>query len=196
MKMFNPVKFNQSSTQEQSKEDKKENCKYLNSVRSNFTACCEYPLLVALLADYRKCNRICARQNKLTDRCCNLVCLLQRLGIIYSIDSEDGTTRIEIDKASLASSFLLSIENDEKWVPVVNSSIDKCYSQISAIGEFDCGTDIPKHLYLIIKCGYTENYLKCAKWNPFNLKECAFTMQYVQKCFEEKVPDDYGEFTS
>lgn len=91
---------------------------------------------------------------------------------------------------------MMSVDEDENWVPVVTLSIDRCYDQFSATGEFDCGTEIPRHLYLIINCAYTENYLKFAKWNPFGIKECTYTMQYVKMCFDEEVPNDYEDMTS
>lgn len=120
--------------------------------------------------------------NENVNDCCELTCCFQKLGVLTTQVNEDESKQVDVDWRGLVYSFLLSVGNDTLWTPVVNETVKRCYEQFSNSGEFDCKGQIPKHLFHIIDCSYLENYLKCAKWNPHDLKECEYTYQYVKKC--------------
>lgn len=151
---------------------------YLNDVRANLTACCEFPALVIWQWQYDSCTETCATEDSLShDRCCIMVCCLNMLTILGST-----TEKTDVRKEGLVYSFLLSVGNDTSWLPVVENSVSRCHSQFSeANNDYDCGV-VPLNLYLMVDCAYLQNYLKCPKWNPYGYEECAFTNEYVQKC--------------
>lgn len=153
-------------------------CKFLNEVRANFTICCEYPLLVMWELDFKMCQEKCASDGEPNDDCCILSCCLFKIGALTQ--SEGGP--IEVDPKGLIYSFLLSVGNDTQWLPVVTKSSRRCYDDIPNTYENNCNNRIPKQLYSIVDCCYIENYLKCAKWNPYDVKECAYTIEYVSTC--------------
>lgn len=97
---------------------------------------------------------------------------------------EEGRTTTEVDWKALAFSFLLSIGNETLWKPVLDTVCEHCYTIFPynpREEEYDCGV-IPKSLYSIIDCIYTQNFLMCPAYNPYKLKECEYAMQFAQKC--------------
>lgn len=155
-----------------------ERCKFLNKVRANFTICCEYPTLVMWATDLNICEEQCASEGEPNDNCCILACCFIKIGALRQ--SEGGP--IEVDPNGLIYSFLLSVGNDTQWLPVITESTQRCYDDIPNTYENDCSNRMPKQLYSIIDCCYKENFLKCAKWNPFDIKECEYTTEYVSIC--------------
>jgi hypothetical protein len=150
---------------------------YLNDVRANLTACCEYPALVLWQWQYDYCTDTCMQDSLSRDRCCILVCCLNLLTILGST-----TEKTEVKQEGLVYSFLLSVGNDTAWRPVVENSVSRCHTQLSEKeNAYDCEV-IPKNLYLMVDCAYLENYLKCSKWNPYSYEECPYTHEYVTKC--------------
>lgn len=136
-----------------------------------------------------KCKNIIETEGE--HLCCMNVCCLHRLKILTSIDSDLGLRSFDVDWRGLVYSFLLSVNNDTQWNPVISETVQRCYDQFSNTNEFNCNSQIPTHLYQIVDCCYLEHFLRCAKWNPFGLKECEFTYKYVQNCF---IPKDLEDF--
>jgi hypothetical protein len=52
----------QNADEVQTSEEKKQECKYLNSVRANFTFCCRYPMLVIWRWQHIICRDACKAQ--------------------------------------------------------------------------------------------------------------------------------------
>lgn len=179
--------FQVLSQEEETEDEKKANCKYLNSVRANFTVCCEYPVLVIWMWQYKICVKECKAQDRANERCCILPCCFRFLGVLNITKTTDPETNEEkvttdVDWNGLVYSFLLSVGNDTRWLPVVTDSTSRCYNDFSGSNdEIDCDV-IPRSLYTVIDCAYVENYVKCPVFNPAGLKECSYTMQYAQKC--------------
>lgn len=175
-----------SQEDQETEEERQKACEHWNSVRANYTICCEYPILVIWTWQYRLCEAQCEKDGEKGKNCCILPCCLNTLGVMNTMVNEDGKKQIEVDWKGLVYSFLLSVGNDTQWTPIITETVQRCYSQFSETNEFLCGDRIPSHLFLIIDCSYLEHYLKCAKWNPHDLKECEYTYKYVQKCSAEK----------
>jgi hypothetical protein len=151
---------------------------YLNSVRPNLTACCEYPGIVIWDWQYQYCQDYCDAHDTGDDRCCTLVCAMNTLGVLSSI-----TEPSDVNCAGLVGSFLMSVGNDSQWLPVINASVTRCFSQMSGSNTgYDC-TVVPNSLYAIADCSYKENYLKCPNWNPNKYEACTYSHDYIEKCF-------------
>lgn len=105
------------------------------------------------------------------------------IGLAHYTKADDGTiTDTVFDINGLIYSFMLSIGNDSAWLPVITASTSRCYDQYGGNDEgMDCGV-IPVSIYDVIECSLVENFLKCANWNPYNIAECDYTYQYIQKC--------------
>lgn len=169
--------------QDQTDDDLRKQCEYLNSVRSNFTICCEYPQIVIWRWQFDQCCDQCAAQDKSGDRCCILSCCFGLMGMLQFSQSDDGNTTATFMQEGMVYSFLLSVGNDTAWLPVITASTQRCTDQFGGNDEgFDCDV-IPISLYTIMDCSYNQNYLKCPTWNSYNLAACDYTYQYVQKCF-------------
>lgn len=187
-----PQQYSQVSTQDY-QDGSETNCEYLNTVRANYTACCEYPLLVVWQWQMRRCSDPCNNTTGDLEFCCVISCCFNSLGIIRTVVNDDASTQIDIDTQGLIYSLMLSVGNDTQWHLVITNSAERCYSQFSATGEFECDGQIPAHLFSIADCVYIENFLKCAKWNPNVLIECDATYKYVKGCFSDKAPDSEFE---
>lgn len=166
-------------SQEETEEEKQKSCSYLNSIRANYTICCEYPILVMWRWQYNYCQELC---NYDAYNCCSYECSYRLLGVLVETVNEDGTFQIDVDWLGLVYSFLNSVGNDTLWTPVVHEAVKRCHDQFSNTGEYYC-YKVPYYLFTIMDCAYIENYLRCAKWNPYGIKECDITYQYVKKCF-------------
>lgn len=173
----------QVKSQEETEEERKTKCQYLNKIRANYTICCQYPVLVVWTWQYKQCMSDCSIEPKKPTRCCMVPCCHRLNGILKDIQKEDGSiAQVDVDPNGLISSFLLSVGNDTKWRPVVTNAVTRCYEQNSENQNgYDCEV-IPMNLYLIIDCSYNEQFLKCPNYNPHNIKECEYTHQYIDQC--------------
>lgn len=131
--------------------------------------------------DYQQCQNICVNPGGwVSDPCCEPECCLSRIGITTPIlnDSYD----VNIDPLRISYSFLLSVDHDIGWQPVVNQSVQRCYDQIENTPvdyeQMDC-PGIPSVLERIIDCCYKENYLRCPRWNQQN-KNCIYAYKSVK----------------
>lgn len=145
--------------------------------------CCEYPSLVVWRWQANICIAECEKSGRGKDRCCVTPCCFGIAGILNVIKNEDGSVaQVDVDPRGLIYSYLLSVGNDTLWLPVVTNSVNRCYEQFSEQNNaYDCDV-IPLNLFIVINCAYGENYLKCPRWNPYNIRECEFTYKYVEKC--------------
>lgn len=155
---------------------------YLNSIRTNFSVCCQYPVLVMWRWQMRQCSNDCERLNRGPNGCCVHICNYQRINLIpngINLNSQNFTYD---PTAGLIYSFMLSVGNDTQWTETISDSTNYCTGVVSKQATFDsCG--IPIHLYTIINCAYNELFFRCPPWNPSNLNACEYTKEYIDTCF-------------
>lgn len=83
------------------------------------------------------CKRRCRLADRDGDACCYLSCALFVLGILYE-ESESGET-YGVDPKGLEHSFMISVGNDSAWLPVVQSSTQRCYEDnLGSVEGFEC----------------------------------------------------------
>lgn len=169
--------------EEMTENEKIANCKYLNTVRTNFSICCEYPILVIWTYQYLECEEVCT-DNEDFD-CCLLGCCFNKLGVTLLTKDEKGNVLgVDVDWHGLVYSFLLSVGNDTKWEPVLMDSVARCNEQFGGTANgYECSV-IPLSLYDVIGCSYIQNYLKCANWNPYEMPECKYTYEFASTCID------------
>lgn len=162
-------------------------CEFLNTVRANYTICCQYPLFVAWRWNNDVCTSNCSSGDDFD--CCMFTCNLRSLGILTDLVLDTGNETVGVNWQRLADSFLLSVGNKTIWREVIYLSIERCYEQYvdDSSMEYECGDQVPSYLYDIIDCSYIENFLKCPLWNRRKVKECVYTSQYVESCFIGRV---------
>lgn len=95
---------------------------------------------------------------------------------------------LEIHQEGIEKSFLLSVDNETSWEPIIKSSTRRCYDDhYGTTDGYQCGV-IPNSLSNVINCCYKENFLKCPNYNPNRISECKETYEFVELCYEN---DDY-----
>lgn len=163
-------------------EDEKA-CRYLDSVRTNYTVCCQYPVLVVWKWQYDECLKKCTQKGHSFNHCCVFPCCFNKLGVLKVIYADDGNvTSVDVDWRGPVYSFMLSIGNDTRWEPLLNSVVGRCNEQFGGTdGSLHCG-EIPNSLFDVIDCCYKQNFLQCPTWNPFLIPECQYTFDFVSKC--------------
>ena len=177
-------------SQNELSDEEKQNCKYLNSIRANFSSCCQYPAMVVYRNHYNECSVPCKSRGDDED-CCTFSCLLLKIGVTYKVINDDGSTHIDLNLSAIIASFLLSVGNDSRWTDIVDSSVTRCYNQFTDNSEYDCNDRVPMYLYEITDCAYIENFLKCPSWNPKGLKECDYAYQYIDKCYSYSTDPEF-----
>lgn len=159
-------------------------CQYLNSIRANYTICCQYPVLVVWNWLFRACYAECRHLGMgWIMSCCVNICCYKSGGMLDVINFENGTVeKVNIVPKGIANGLMLSIGNDSRWTSVIEISVERCYEQF-----FDptpsrfCA--IPDSIFEVIDCTYTQNFMKCPIWNPHGIAECEYTMRYVTECY-------------
>lgn len=110
--------------EEMTDEEQTKKCLFLNSVRSNFTACCAYPALVMWRWQMDICQEHCRSNaengNEVDVQCCIKVCAFGLLQVLTS-DTEFSPVK----PSGLIHSFMLSVGNDTKWEPVITNSVNR-----------------------------------------------------------------------
>jgi hypothetical protein len=166
-------------------EEQTATCLYLDGARANFTTCCHYPAIVVWDWQFKACYKDCNLEGIVevtdrADRCCVVICALKMLQILTS-----RTEIAPINPKGLIYSFMMSVGNETIWEPVITNAINRCFRQNEGYDQdFDCEI-IPRSIYSIVDCAYLENFLKCPKWNPYGLSECAYTHEFAKKCMGE-----------
>lgn len=181
------LQFYSQDSSSQTDQEKQQQCAYLNSIRANFTTCCQYPILVIWYFQFQECLASCGINENSTEtaqgHCCIQVCCYNKIGLLNPVYNDDGSQApSEVDWRGLVYSFMLSVGNDTQWLPVVNASSYRCYTQYSESNNGYACEVIPLNLFTVINCGYDENFLKCPPWNPNNVPACTYTWQYVSQC--------------
>lgn len=120
-------------------------------------------MLVILRALHEECIKTCKYDPEIrlnnSQFCCFKICLFEKLGVL--IFSTDPNLKPEIRREGIAYSFLLSVDGDTRWEPVILSSTSRCFDdRFGFIDGYDCNT-IPMSLYEVIGCCYKQNFLKC-----------------------------------
>lgn len=162
----------------------KETCIHLNSVRANFTACCEYPNFGITIDVMDKCTN---ETKDLQDSNCTLSCIFISAGILKKVTEDDGIDKFDIDSKFLSDGILLTIDKNPDWIDTVTKSSKVCYDQIfEKLGKADYAECfVPEQLYMMLSCVTLENVKNCPVWNPYSLEGCDYTRQYVEKCFSK-----------
>lgn len=173
--------------QEEEKIDHKEQCKELNQQRANFTACCLFPTLVFWRWQINQCKAQCKDAPEDEFHCCCVLCDKKLIGLVAD-DDEASDRYLHNPVDGIIYSFMLSIGNDSAWKPVVETAAKHCNDVVEKKAEYT-NCNIPKHLYRIIDCVYSENYFNCPEnvWNPDGLNlECQHAKDYIDQCFRIK----------
>lgn len=181
--IFNKIANNHNPFVQQVFSQDDLSCEELNDLRTNYTACCEYPLFVVWQWQHDECSEQC--QYSYFKDCCITQCCFRLLGVLSIIRDDQGSLLfVDINRDALISSFLLSVGNSTLWAPIVSATVYKCYQELwgTHVKEEVCSF-IPGSFYPIVSCSYTENFLKCPVWNPQQINECNFTLEYVEKCW-------------
>lgn len=166
-----------------SPDDTATRCAYLNTVRANFTACCQYPVIVIWIWQKSQCDANCASSVD-PNRCCNILCNYRFMNVIAPVNNNANNFTYD-PTTGLATAFMLSIGNDTRWTDTVTASVSYCVNAIAQQATYDsCG--IPTQLQDIINCAYNEIFYRCPLWNLNNLVECDFTREYVDLCYRTK----------
>lgn len=160
-------------------------CKYLNSIRANYTICCKYPGLVLWRYQYEECGVECAEAEKNPDDrgCCMLVCCFKKIGVLKFPD--DPKQPAKIDPEGFVYSFLLSVGNDTAWEPVIRKSTRRCYDDNNGVSTGDICNVPFIFLENIVTCAYKENFLRCPVFNPHRLPQCETSRQFVDECTDD-----------
>ena len=177
----------ETTTEEATTESESERfskCKYLNSVRASYTACCQYPMLVVWTWQFKECKENCVGID--TNGCCTLSCCLNKLGALTLLKDEKGRVdRVIVNWHGLVYSFMLSVGNDTKWGPVLKEVVSKCDDENGSTDSgYECDGLIPMSFYDIVKCSYRQNFLNCPNWNPSGRADCQYTYDFVEQCVD------------
>lgn len=164
-----------------SPQEIKDRCSYLNTVRANFTVCCQYPSLVLWRWQLNQCIGECQNINQIDNSCCISVCNYRLLSVIPQPNNNANNASFDPTEG-LITAFMLSIGNTSEWTQTIRDSCTLCNNAVGKQPEYDsCG--IPIHLYSIVNCAYNEMFFNCPKWNPSNIQECDFTRQFIDTCY-------------
>lgn len=141
----------------------------MNTVRTNFTTCCRYPVLVVWKFNYNLCVSECKNKN-LEDSmyknphlqwsslilkifsCCILGCsfeksdLFRRIYRGYLTSSPNG----------VYASFMLSVGNDTNWASTVRESVNQCYTKLAVIEK--------AFLSVMLTIFFTGSFLRILLW--------------------------------
>lgn len=187
--------------------DEKENqCLIWANTTTAYTDCCNYPRYVTPNAAYEFCTLNCPKWRTgcsfdEESYCCVLTCLWDKNEQImwhiwkyafYHRLQEDGTLVItstidpatkemkntsEIHSDKITAAFLLDVNNDTRWQPVVNRSVERCYNDfVGHTDTYQCEV-IPRSLYDIADCTYAQNFLQCPVFN-YSIPDCEYIMLF------------------
>lgn len=172
-------------------------CPYLDSIRTNFSVCCERPSLTMQNSDWDQCNAACeakalTNNNDTDDNCCMVVCSLLKTGIVsLKITDESKDASVTLHQEAIVFAFMFS-NNDTWWEPVIKESVDQCHRQFNDTEiNLVCGGVIPLNFWDIIDCSRRQNFLNCPIWNTDNVTECEHTREFAQKCTSERSFESY-----
>jgi hypothetical protein len=140
--------------------------------------CCKSPDLTALSWQVDYCYDDLCKNN--TDECCAFICLFKLLG--FAQFPEDRNEPAVLDPEGLVYSFMLSVDNDTSWEPVIRNSVKRCWNDNYGVST-DLYCNFPLDLWTGIgNCAFWENFLRCPIYNPNGITECEATRQYITEC--------------
>lgn len=85
------------------------------------------------------------------------------LGMIK--DSDFGSSIQEVDFKGLVNSFMMSVDKDIMWLPVVEQSSKMCYDQLAGSNEgWTCGGLLKNSFYFQI-CKGSSFFFLCTKFS-------------------------------
>jgi len=118
--------------------------------------------------------------NNNSDECCNHRCIIKKIG--FATYPEDPTQPDMIEPEGLVYSFMLSVDNDTTWEPVIRNSVKRCYDDNNGVST-DLVCNFPMELWVnIVTCSFWENFLRCPNFNPNGTAECETTIQFLTEC--------------
>lgn len=83
------------------------------------------------------CERRCRLEDREGDDCCYFPCALYVLGVLYEDSESSG--KYNVNPKGLENSFMMSVGNDSAWLPVVQSSTQRCYEDnLGSVEGFEC----------------------------------------------------------
>lgn len=89
--------------------------------------------------------------------CCHLPCCFVKANVIKINEIGEGV----VDTEGFVNSFLMSVGNDTRWLPVLEESTQKCYDQFAGSGTgFFCGGEMK---YVLEVWTFFEN-LQSFRW--------------------------------
>jgi hypothetical protein len=139
-------------------------------------------MLVIMEYQVKSCQNDCPG-SRIYDHCCLKICVYTQSGILKF--STDPNVAPELESNGFVASFMLSVDNDTAWEPIVKASTSRCFDDnIGTNDGFECEI-IPKSLKRVIECTYKENFLKCPNYNPSHISECKETYEYWEMCLED-----------
>lgn len=131
---------------------------------------------------FNECLHLCKDYKDDENNCCLRICSLKQIEVL--LFSTDPNMKPQVNYEGLTYSFLLSIDNDTRWEPVIRASTSRCYyDQFGTTDGYQCDV-IPNSLYNVIECSYKENFLKCPNYNPNEISECKETYEFLELCYE------------
>ncbi|KAG5669299.1 hypothetical protein PVAND_017187 [Polypedilum vanderplanki] len=175
-------------------DDKHKCCELLNKKRAIFANCCDYPQLALEYWQYDLCYNQSFNSGQEPSRCNLINCCFQYMGILTDNVPKDG-----VNQNAFEQSFLLSVDNNTKWVGPIKESVSQCFrlnyvpppidldrNSKEYKDYWDCYEQIPLSIYNIIDCSFDYNYYYCPD-GVFKEEEpgCILSKQYVHDCFIE-----------
>ncbi|KAG5669300.1 hypothetical protein PVAND_017188 [Polypedilum vanderplanki] len=171
-------------------------CHLLNKKRASFRDCCEYPQLMLWRWQYDLCVNQFSINGQEPSRCNLINCCFQYMGILTDNVPRDG-----INKTGFEFGFLLSVQNNTKWVGPIKESVNQCFrlnyvpppieldrNSKEYKDYWDCYEQIPLSIYNIIDCSFDYNFYYCPDGIFKEEKPgCILSKQYVHDCFIDGV---------
>lgn len=145
--------------------------------------CCKIPAFYTTAESLEMCGNKCYNETYPdTLGCCRDICILTEIGFL--IYSTDPNVMPQTDPRGLVYAYMLSVNNDPVWEPVVRSSVTRCFDDARGLEEdsgYHCGV-IPFSLAIIHYCSILELFSKCPYWNPEELSECDKMREWIREC--------------
>lgn len=151
--------------------------------------CCQNPEIFMWSYIFEECVKICGGNETFNTSqigeteeyiCCKMVCVLTKMNFLkfYS----DPNIFPLVDIKGIIAVYMLSVDNDPAWLPIIKSSLERCFEDTYGLfpGHF-CGV-IPESLNQLTECAYTEFFLKCPHWNPKQLARCEAARKFHKDC--------------
>lgn len=151
--------------------------------------CCINPEIFTWSNIFEECVKVCGGNETIDTiqvdateeyNCCKMVCVLTKMEFL--IFSPDPNIKPEVDIKGIIKVYMLSVNNDPAWEPIVQSATQRCFEDSYGLFPgFFCGV-IPNSLQELTNCVYKEFFLKCPYWNQKELSRCEAAREYQKEC--------------